>query len=221
MTRRGRPAPGSRLLHEDDFSRLHWFSQREITQRCEEGRWNQIDAGSLYLLDHYAGVETAIGTRLIGPVALSPAQTAAGTPTATWNRPETGAHAPDSAHHVGRAFDIMPRASLALAWLLALRYPWYGIGAYPFWSPRPGLHLDTRPRPWRALWYVDVNGSYHYFRSPHEAARGLNLILGAPTGATRRPAPAPSGSPAPASDPDPPSLDHHHQGTHPPSGIRL
>ena len=56
---------------------------------------------------------------------------------------------------------------------IASRWPWTGIGLYPYWST-PGLHLDTRPcRPLerRSRWYRNEAGEYRpieEFLNPYE-----------------------------------------------------
>jgi len=52
-------------------------------------------------------------------------------------------------HPKGRAFDavffneVPGDIDVWIQYRFAQRYPWGGIGAYPFWNA-PGLHLDTR-----------------------------------------------------------------------------
>lgn len=43
------------------------------------------------------------------------------------------------------------------------------VGFYPFWRPRPGWHVDLRPRP-RVYWYRTEFGIYRYGRDNLEAA---------------------------------------------------
>ena len=56
--------------------------------------------------------------------------------------------------------------SLLDQWLFAERYPWSGIGLYPYWS-NPGLHVDMRrlgrdhPNLGKR-WWRDQDGSYRF-----------------------------------------------------------
>ena len=71
----------------------------------------------------------------------------------------------DSGYHPsGCAVDLhcptIPYNDLAY---LAMQYPFWGIGLYPFWN-NPGLHLDVRPLGLdckRELWWRDEKGKYH------------------------------------------------------------
>lgn len=68
---------------------------------------------------------------------------------------------------VVRAIDIMPAVTdLAHAYRVARKVGFHGIGVYPDWRPRPGLHLDMRtdrtpadPALWSAR---KVNGEQVY-----------------------------------------------------------
>lgn len=69
-----------------------------------------------------------------------------------------------------RALDIMPfgmTTALARkrAFNLAKQVGFTGIGVYPEWTPRPGLHVDVRmdrtegnPATWSAFFVVGENG---------------------------------------------------------------
>jgi len=73
-----------------------------------------------------------------------------------------GKHSPNSWHYVGKAVDFHAKGiSLFQLFLSATRFPFGGIGVYPFWD-NPGLHVDTRPRPNgepQARW-GRINGEY-------------------------------------------------------------
>jgi hypothetical protein len=178
------PAINQRGLHTDDWRAIRCFTEHEVAAACQDGLWQNIDAGSFYLLDQFASYLVA-GRRLITSVQLMPTRTRDGIPTATWNLPDTNAHAGDSMHYRGRAFDVMfPRTALATAWFTALRFPKFGgIGAYPFWRPDPGLHLDTRfasgdeqGRGFRVMWWADADRRYHYLNDEHDILRFLETL---------------------------------------------
>ena len=183
----GAPAIAQRKLSRSDFSRIRYFSPDEVERCCQSGAWQNIDAGSFYLLDRFAGY--AVGEqRLVKAVSFMPTRTREGVPTATWNSPDTRAHSVGSMHYEGRAFDVMfPRDTLATAWLTAMRFPkWGGIGVYPFWRPDPGLHLDTRlpsaaeqGRGFRVLWWVDRDGGYSYLNSESDVLEFFDVLRSA------------------------------------------
>lgn len=64
-------------------------------------------------------------------------------------------HLAHSQHASGDAVDIcfpgMSKRDLFDAFLCASRFKFMGIGVYPDWND-PGLHLDWRKAPYRALW---------------------------------------------------------------------
>ncbi len=64
--------------------------------------------------------------------------------------------APNSYHRTGEAVDVgVDGYNMLDLFLAASRFPFTGIGVYPLWMPRPGLHLDVRSGPGilpRAFW---------------------------------------------------------------------
>lgn len=70
-------------------------------------------------------------------------------------------HVNDSAHYSGHAVDgHFEGLALLDQWLLAERFPWTGIGIYPFWS-NPGLHLELiAGRHAGTRWWRDSEGDY-------------------------------------------------------------
>lgn len=188
----GPPAIAQRKLRPEDFEKIRHFSLVEVTTHCQDGAWGFIDAGSLFLLDQFAGY-LINGHRLIESVQFMPTVTSAGVSTATWNAPDTRAHAPNSMHYEGRAFDVMfPKNKLATAWLTAMRFPkWGGVGAYPFWhvggKREGGLHLDTRlssdveqGRGFRVFWWVSQDGVYHYLNDGDDVLSFLAALGSTP-----------------------------------------
>lgn len=70
----------------------------------------------------------------------------------------------------GMAADIMVAThDLLSAFLAAQKIVCFGgIGVYPFWKPKPGLHVDLRPYTERAIWWRDETGEYHYPKNHYE-----------------------------------------------------
>jgi len=76
---------------------------------------------------------------------------------------------PNSMHPLGRAIDCVIRNAetreplpIVEQFLIAMRYPWGGVGFYPFWED-PGLHLDTRALKGgsrKATWWRNLRGVY-------------------------------------------------------------
>lgn len=82
-------------------------------------------------------------------------------------------HVGDSTHYTDRTefatgFDFhFAGVPLVEQWLFAERYPWRGLGVYPYWNT-PGLHCDLRTlgREHPNLghrWWRDREGKYHPF----------------------------------------------------------
>ena len=69
-------------------------------------------------------------------------------------------HTANSEHYAGRAVDYSVQgASLVEAWLALERFPFNGIGIYPYWNS-PGLHADVRAASYRARWTRDMDENY-------------------------------------------------------------
>jgi len=69
------------------------------------------------------------------------------------------------------AMDVFPSCDIAFAWITALRFPFGGIGIYPYaqYGKLKGmLHLDIRPTVTKVLWYRDEAFKYHYLHDPDE-----------------------------------------------------
>lgn len=66
----------------------------------------------------------------------------------------------ESYHCLGMAVDChATNMSLYNFYTAASRFEFSGIGVYPWWN-NPGLHLDVRIAPHRALWGRDIVGEY-------------------------------------------------------------
>ena len=75
---------------------------------------------------------------------------------------EPSGHAQNSEHYIGLAVDLhITNTPLVDQWLAAERFPFRGIGLYPFWN-NPGLHLDLRKGRRNAgqRWWRDSDGQY-------------------------------------------------------------
>lgn len=82
---------------------------------------------------------------------------------------ENTGHSEDSEHYRGLAVDLhFNGLTLIEQYLAAERFPFTGIGVYPYWN-QLGLHLDVRElkTPYGARWgkskedeYVSLNGEF-------------------------------------------------------------
>ncbi len=119
--------------------------------------WPQMSTKLLMQLDefrHQLGV----------PVMISPAPGALGRN----DGPSLSQHNVDMWGEV-RAADVMFQGvTLEKAVEVAKEVGFSGIGAYPDWNPRPGLHLDVRPAP-LALWSGIKSGGQQVYRGIAEA----------------------------------------------------
>jgi len=96
--------------------------------------WPLMSAELLTRLDTFRA-------RLGAPVEISPAEGAVGR---RLGRADSSQHNIDRWGEV-RAIDVMPvGVPLERAYQVAREVGFTGIGLYPDWSPRPGLHLDVR-----------------------------------------------------------------------------
>jgi len=75
---------------------------------------------------------------------------------------ETSGHAVDSQHYLGLAVDLhFANISLLDQFLMVERFPFTGVGLYPFWT-NPGVHLDIREvaENGGARWWRGAGGEY-------------------------------------------------------------
>ena len=76
---------------------------------------------------------------------------------------DANGHEVNSEHYLGLAVDLhVEGLTLLDQWLAAERFPFRGIGVYPYWNS-PGLHLDIRRSPRVNLgyrWWKDKDGAY-------------------------------------------------------------
>lgn len=95
---------------------------------------------------------------------------AAGVPIVIHVAWDTAGHEPDSTHYTTfREYALgvdyhFAGWSLLDQWLFAERFPWLGIGVYPYWN-HPGLHSDlNRRRPEHPnlgrRWWRNMQGEY-------------------------------------------------------------
>ena len=103
-----------------------------------------------------------------------------------------GGHSNKSWHRIipgrndlAKAMDVFPECDLAFAWVTALRFPFNGIGVYPFaeYSKKRikgMLHIDTRSiefgQPGRELWWRDEDGEYHWLREQDDVWELLGIL---------------------------------------------
>ena len=70
-------------------------------------------------------------------------------------------HYPQPPEGLGLAIDFyMEGKTIISQFLIASRFPWTGIGLYPFAKPYAGVHCDLRPADVRALWWKNAHGEY-------------------------------------------------------------
>lgn len=96
--------------------------------------------------------------------AMDRVRHAAGVPCYIHECYATEGHATDSYHYVGQAVDLhfgVGLTPLQEFLCLAGQPTIGGIGFYPYWSPRPGWHVDVRHwKTGRTYW---VRGEHGYF----------------------------------------------------------
>ena len=129
-----------------DWSTIRYFQAGEFQKDPEKIAWPVVE-----LLDE---MRHAAGVKIVIHVA--------------W---DDSGHEAGSAHYT-RTTDFATAVdmrfvgwSLLDQWLFAERYPWRGIGIYPYWR-FPGLHLDLRAHGQEhpnlgARWWRDAHGVYH------------------------------------------------------------
>lgn len=135
----------SRVAHTCQEALLtNWARVRYLTREEWREDPDRVNPELVYLLDDF---RAAVGK----PVILHEVWASSG-------------HLPGSSHYTGDAVDChVAELNLIDQWLAAERFPFVGIGLYPFWV-QPGLHLEVRPSgevPSRGRrWWRDAEGRY-------------------------------------------------------------
>lgn len=141
------------MPEQDDLTPLRYFTAGEFGEW-----WPLMSTELLQKLDEFRH-------RLGVPVMISPASGSLGRylgPTSL------------SQHNVDmwgevRAADVMfSGVDLETAYQIAKDVGFTGIGAYPDWNPKPGLHLDVRQAP-LALWSGIKESGQQVYKSISEA----------------------------------------------------
>jgi len=147
-----------------DISRLRYFSREEIPG------WEYMSLRTLRLLDkmrHEDGETQGWYFKILS--AFRPVEE---------GRASTHGYKASDGGLIAEAIDgvMLDKKThkpllLVRQYMIALRWPWAGIGLYPYWTletdgvkePYPGLHLDTRackPTEKRPRWFRNVVGEY-------------------------------------------------------------
>jgi len=128
-----------------DWSKIRYFRREEFIKDPDKVEWDVV-----LLMDEM--------------------RAAAGVPIHIHVAWDDGGHIADSSHYThAREFSTAVDFNfqgwpLLQQWLFAERFPWLGIGIYPYWD-HPGLHVDLQ-RIGRdhihlgRRWWQDANGSY-------------------------------------------------------------
>lgn len=101
--------------------------------------------------------------RLNRPISISPAEGSIGRHLGTGS----GSYHNVDKHKGVLAIDVMPATDdMTKCFRLAKSIGFGGIGLYPYWKPRWGMHLDVRPKNRKARWFCVRNpesGKQEYF----------------------------------------------------------
>ena len=125
---------------ERDWSKIKHFKKSEWKKDPDKVEWSVIE-----LADE---MRSAAGKPILIHVA--------------W---DDAGHVQDSTHFgIATGFDFhFVGMTLLEQWLFAERFPWMGIGIYPYWN-NPGLHCDLRSLTEHAnlgrRWWRDAAGHY-------------------------------------------------------------
>jgi len=123
-----------------------WSDIRNFESREWRKDWHKVDLRLVRLVDEWTSfAKTKFATSCIINVA--------------W---DDDGHQSGSWHFTGMAVDcFLVGVPLIHQWQLAERFPFTGIGLYPFWK-NPGLHLDIRPQSGSrsARWWRDEENMY-------------------------------------------------------------
>jgi len=129
------------------------------------GWYYDIDIALLYLIDKFREEWGA-------PVLISPASGSIGRRVSDPTKPGWTSQHNIVNHGKVKAIDLMPTgmdtpADRERAYEIARQVGFTGIGIYPDWRPRAGIHVDIRadklpgdPAKWSAF---DVDGKQEYF----------------------------------------------------------
>lgn len=155
---------GRKSRQEAAFMSLRHFKKDEFGPY-----WTLMDPALLSALDAFRD--------LLGyPIEISPARGSIGRPVlradGTQEENEIGAERSYHnyvLHGAVKAIDVMPKPPGGATpgerqrWVqVAQQAGFTGIGLYPTWKPRAGLHLDVRPTtPARWAWLGDRNAAGH------------------------------------------------------------
>ena len=131
--------------------KLSTFWDRITHYKREEWKYDpdKVDARLVQLVDEFTEyVKAEYGKKAFGVIHVA------------W---EADGHTADSQHYAGLAVDLhFAGVSLLDQFLAATRFPFTGIGVYPYWN-NPGLHLDCRvltDTNMGARWWRDRDGQY-------------------------------------------------------------
>jgi len=141
--------------------KLHYFKRSEF-----RGYFDLMDKRLLVLLDTLRHIS---GT----PISVSAHPRAIGRQDGnSWHNYRKHGHI--------YAIDVMPYDKPKYVLSIAMDLGFTGIGYYPDWNPRAGLHLDTRTNEdpeYPALWGgINVNGVQRY--TTLESALSMNDHMG-------------------------------------------
>lgn len=119
------------------MTKLYYFSQSEF-ERNDKNWYDNCDTRLLVLID-------SLRFKFGDPISISPHPRAIGR-----NDGDHGSYHNIDKHGKVYAIDLLPKGTedkeiFEYVIELAFNTGFTGIGVYPHWNPRPGIHVDTRP----------------------------------------------------------------------------